>query len=149
MESFLKKIIEHLSALVTILKDQFGKEVRYKTKYQTITVTKANLTVAGRYTDSQELDTNFEFADGVQVIELGTGGIAFYSIGIEDKNNTYHTITHKKDWQAGSDTPINDRYKDIFIQVVRGEKLDIKTEFANNLAAELSYQIIFRLRKKI
>lgn len=118
------------------------------TKYQTETVTKAALTGEGRYTNSIELDTNFDYCDGVQIIELSNGGVPFYSIGLEDKTNTYHSTTHKADWINGSDTPINNRYKEIFIPVIRGDKLDIKTAIDTALVSEVKYQIIFRLRKK-
>ena len=119
-----------------------------KTKYQTIAINKPANTPAGRYTDSQELDSDWDFCDGVQIIESTDGGIPFYSVGLEDKSQTYHNITHKKDWMSGNDTPINQRYKDIYIPVIRGEKLDIKTEFGAVLASDINYQIIFRLHKK-
>lgn len=148
MEAFLKKLVELLTGIYNLVNSYVNKSAGYKTKYQTVVVTKANATPASRYTDSHELDSNYEFCDGVQIIEIGAGGIATYAIGLEDKSNTYHSITNKKDWQSGTDTPINHRYKDIHIPVIRGEKVDIKTEFTANLAAELKYEIIFRLRKK-
>lgn len=119
-----------------------------KTKYQTITVTKANATVLGRYTNAEQLDTNFDYCDGIQIKELSNGGVPYYSVGLEDKNNTYHSITHKDDYIASTSVEPDKRYKTIHIPVVSGEKIEIKTEFDANLAAELRYQIIFRLRKK-
>lgn len=118
-----------------------------KTKYQTIEITKANLTAAGRYTDSPQLDDNYDVCDGVQAIELGAGGITYYSIGIEDKRDVYSPIVHKNDYIATTAVPINHRYKDILIPIVRGEKTDVKTEIPVVLAAELKYLLIFRLRK--
>ncbi len=118
------------------------------TKYQTETVKKIAGTVTGRYTDSVELDSNFDYCDGVQVIEITNGGVPFYSVGIEDKNNSYHNLTHKADWINGQDTPINNRYKEIFIPVIRGDKLDIKTALDTVPVIDVEYQIIFRMRKK-
>lgn len=148
MEKFLTGVLDLLKALYGLLNDSINKNSRFKTKYQTVEVVKANALAAGRYSDSIELDSNYEYCDGVQVIEITAGGIPTYAIGLEDKNNTYHNITNKKDWASGSDTPINQRYKDIHIPVINGEKLEIKTEFAVVLAAELKYEIIFRLRKR-
>ena len=119
-----------------------------KTKYQTITVTKANGTGAGRYTDAEQLDTDFDYCDGIQVKEIGDGGIPLYSIGIEDKNQTYHSIAHKDDFISSTSVEPDKRYKGIFIPVISGQKIEVKTEFEANLVAELKYQIIFRLRKK-
>jgi hypothetical protein len=142
METILKKISDLLGLLIM----SFGFNDA-KTKYQTITITKANLTQAGRYTDAEELDTDYEYCDGIQVKELGNGGINYYSIGIEDKNNTYHSITHKDDFITSTSVDPDRRYKKIYIPVISGQKIEIKTEFESNLAAELKYQVIFRLRK--
>ncbi|HPM32282.1 MAG TPA: hypothetical protein PLJ60_18255, partial [Chryseolinea sp.] len=65
-----------------------------------------------------------------------------------DKNNSYHNLTHKADWINGQDTPINNRYKEIFIPVIRGDKLDIKTALDTVPIIDVEYQIIFRMRKK-
>jgi hypothetical protein len=116
-------------------------------KYQTVDVKQAAGTVKGKYTESVELDSNFDFCDGVQAIDILNGGITFYSIGLEDKNNTYQNVTHKSDWNSSTSTPINHRYKSIFIPVVRGDKVDIRTQVESDLVSELHYQLIFRLRK--
>ena len=118
------------------------------TKYQTVDVKMVGTTVKGKYTENVELDSNFDYCDGVQAIEILPGGVPLYSIGLEDKNNTYHSITHKNDWNNGTNTPINNRYKEIFIPVIRGDKLEIKTQFDSDLTSDLRYQLIFRLRKK-
>ena len=117
-----------------------------KTKYQTVVITKANLTVDGRYTDSVDLDTEFEECDGVQIFPIGTGGIPLYSVGIEDKNNTY-SIVNKESYVASSSVPPNMRHKEISIPIIAGQKVEIKTEFDTALTAELKYHIEFRLRK--
>jgi len=118
------------------------------TKYQTVIVKMAAGTAKGKYTENVELDSNFDYCDGVQSIEILPGGVTYYNIGLEDKNNTYHNLTHRNDWNNGTDTPINNRYKEIFIPVIRGDKLEVKTQFDTDLVSDLQYQIIFRLRKK-
>ncbi len=143
----MEKIVIALLAVLQSMAEWFGMS-NQKTKYQTFTVTKANATPAGRYTDSVELDTEFEVCDGVQVKELGAGGVTFYNIGLEDKNNTYQSLTHKDDYITTTAVNPNERYKRISIPVIQGQKVDVKTEFDAVLGAELKYQIIFRLRKK-
>lgn len=118
------------------------------TKYQTVNVKMTAGTAKAKYTENVELDSNFDYCDGVQAIEISNGGVSHYSIGLEDKNNNYHSLTHRNDWNNGTDTPINNRYKEIFIPVIRGDKLEVKTQFDSDLTSDLYYQIIFRLRKK-
>ncbi|HEY8936703.1 MAG TPA: hypothetical protein VIM65_15850 [Cyclobacteriaceae bacterium] len=119
-----------------------------KTKYQTVIIKKASGTEKSRYTDAIELDTHFEICDGVQIHQITNGGITFYAVGLEDKSNNYQNITHVDDFVCSTSVPINMRYKEISIPVISGEKLEIKTEFYENLTADLEYHVVFRLRKK-
>lgn len=115
-------------------------------KYQTEIITQAAGTNAGTFTKQVKLDENFESCDGVQIIEITNGGIPYYSIGIDDKNNTYHSITHKKDWISGENVKLDDRYKSILIPIV--DKLDIKINLPVPTITDIQFQIIFRLKKK-
>jgi hypothetical protein len=114
-------------------------------KYQTVNVIMAGGTAQGKYTNSIELDSHF---DGVRVIEISTGGINYYDIGLEDKATVHHSITHKQDFLSTINTDINARYKDVLIPIIQGDKVDIRTQLPVPLISELHYQIIFRLRKK-
>lgn len=143
MEKLLNKIIELLTALLLY----FGIS-RLKTKYQTLEVSYNNATVAGTYTKPEQLDTNYDYCDGVQVIVTSNAGNNVFSIGIDDKNNTYQSITNAADYQSGNGVNPNHRYKDIYVPVISGEKVDVKTKFDAALGSDLKYQIIFRLRKK-
>jgi len=117
-------------------------------KYQTEEIRYSAGTEFGKFSKNVELDSNFDYCDGVQVIELSNGGVPFYNIGLEDKSNTYHSQTHKNDWINGTDTPINSRYKDVMIPVINGSKLQVVTQFDAVPTQELRYQIIFKLKKK-
>lgn len=140
MEILFKTIIELLKKLVGL--DEM------ETKYQTGEVTKAAATPAGVYEDKITLEDGWELADGVKIIELTDGGIAYYLIALQDDVNVYHSMAHKEGYIADSNVSMNERYKKVNIPVITGNKIQIKTKLPVVAVSEIKYLVEFRLRRK-
>ena len=119
-----------------------------KVKYLTEEVVHNAGTTAGTYDKEIDPDTNLELIDGVQIHEISDGGINSFNVGIEDKNAVYCSLVHKNDYISSIASPINDRYKQVLIPVIKGNKIRIKTNIPALLTSELRYQIVFRHKSK-
>jgi L-rhamnose mutarotase len=119
-----------------------------KVRYLTEEIIFATGTPEGTFDKEIDPDTNLDLIDGVQVHEISNGGINSYSIGIEDKNAVYCSLVHKNDYMSSVSSPINERYKQVMIPVIKGNKIRVKTNIPAPLQSELRYQIVFRHKTK-
>jgi hypothetical protein len=114
-----------------------------KTKYQTLSVVVPSDTAAGIIEHEVSLDKPFTHCTGVVMYENNDGGTNC-QIGLRDDEDTFHTLTDKRDWTAGESVSLNDRYKNILIPVT-GNKLYVRTKHTSETTSDLKFDIVFRL----
>lgn len=117
-------------------------------KYQTKEIVLPIGTTATTTNDtSVELDKAFPVCTGIVVNEKTDGGVSGYDVAVsDDVKGTYHSLTDKRDWIAGANVPLNDRYKKIIIKN-EGQTVRVSIKPDATLVSELKIQVVFRLEK--
>lgn len=122
-----------------------------KVKYQSKLITVASGTTAGSVAeDTIELDNGYQKCTGIAVHEVTNGSITngYYTIGVRDQNKVYHDRTHIDNWDGGTGVAPNDKFKKIDFPVTQSMLVSILTGIPATLAADLKYEIVFRLEKE-
>lgn len=120
----------------------------YKTKYETQEITLANGFNSLQSTKKQ-LDDDYDFCDGVAVVEKSNANNDQYDVSIADNTQTYIEPIPKQLYESGNGVDPNDRYKNVFIDIDSGKKTDVRITADVATTAEIKLTVVFRLRKLI
>lgn len=122
-----------------------------RVKYQSKLVTVSSGASAGAVQeDDIQLDQGYHKCTGIAVHEISDGTIAngYYEVGIKDQNRVYHDLAHIDNWDGGAGVAPNLKFKDIYIPVKSSSLTQIQTKTPATNAADLIYQVVFRLEKE-
>lgn len=116
--------------------------------YQTELISYDALTPAKTLYKEVVLDSSYQRCVGIAVIESGNGGIPFYRIGLDDKDNQFISAVHKNllvsDVSAGMQ--LQNRFLPVNIKA-GGHKVKVATEIPLALVSMLQYDIVFLLER--
>lgn len=115
-----------------------------KIKYQSVKVSiPANTT--GTISQDIDLDSKFSKCVGVALIQTSEETDVNFAVGLEDSHDVYHHLAHKNLWICSTGVPVNERFKDMNIDVIAGQKLTLKTNVPSLLPDPIEYEIYFKL----
>lgn len=117
--------------------------------YQSETITFPIGTTARTMTKEIILRSDYDRCIGIAVFESQTGGIPFYRIGLDDKDQQYISAVHKdlliSDKAAGMLS--TNRFMPISIKAA-SHKVKVNTQLPKELTEILEYDIVFLLERK-
>lgn len=115
-----------------------------KIKYQTTKVSIPAGTV-GTFSQDIDLDSKFSKCVGVALVETSEETEINFAVGLEDSHDVYHHLAHKNLWICSTSVPVNERFKDMDINVIAGQKLTLKTNVPVVSTDVIEYEIYFKL----
>ena len=113
-----------------------------KVREQSRVITIANGTSQGTVLAAKiSLDTSYEKATGVHIVEIKNGGLPYYRLSVQDDAGTTQTdMMHKKTYEYDPER----EFKQIDVQVVERQML-IQVELPQNLTDDLVFELTFKL----
>ncbi|MEM1134234.1 MAG: hypothetical protein AAGI07_00235 [Bacteroidota bacterium] len=116
-----------------------------KTREQTQVITIPSGTPAGGIQAAKiTLDTSFERAEGVNIVEIAAGGLAYYRLSIQDSVGNVHTdMAHKKTYEFDPERA----YKEVDIPIVDRQIL-VRIDLPEATTAALVFDISFKLTNR-
>lgn len=115
-----------------------------KIKYQTTKVSIPANTV-GTFSQDIDLDSKFSKCVGVALVQTSEEIDVNFAVGLEDSHDVYHHLAHKNLWVCSTSVPVNERFKDIDVNVIAGQKLTLKTNLPVTYPSAIEYEIYFKL----
>ncbi len=122
-----------------------------KIKYQTKVCTIPESTGAGKYPFTVTLDADSDYAKGVAVYEVSSGGLVGQTLGLRQREGkTFQDPTLIADWLCSSSVPQDRRYKEFGDNIpAKGKEMVIEIETANsNDDGDAVYHVVFQLVKE-
>lgn len=122
-----------------------------KIKYQTKICTVPHGTDAGKYPFSVTLDADCDYAKGVAVYEVKSGGLIGNMLGLRQREGrTFQDPTLIDDWLCGTSVPQDRRYKDFGESIpAKGKEMVIEIETLDtNIDDDIVYHVVFQLVKE-
>lgn len=122
-----------------------------KIKYQTKICSIPQGTDQGKFPFAVTLDADCDYAKGVAVYEVKSGGLTGHMLGLRQREGrTFQNPTLIDDWLCSSSVPQDRRYKDFGESIpAKGKEMVIEIEtFDTNVEDDAVYHVVFQLIKE-